>query len=201
MRLGETIATYDVALALRGESGKFDVTSPTGELYQVTCTPNHSITNLQCSGNGASSQPFLIRKVAEPVPAVVESVATDLTHVATTSGVLKSPFLISASDDDLICDEISTAANISETAEPTLEEREIATLNLVYVEMDPKTQQPSASVCMGDSAEQPRVPITSACMTFNELDAEIRRVHAQLDAIRHQARKRFYDAHTMAAGA
>ena len=36
MQLGEKIATYDVALALRGESGKFDVTSPTGEIYHVT---------------------------------------------------------------------------------------------------------------------------------------------------------------------
>ena len=42
MQLGETIATYDVALALRGENGKFDVTSPSGDVFQVTCTPNHA---------------------------------------------------------------------------------------------------------------------------------------------------------------
>lgn len=46
MQLGETIATYDVGLALRGESGKFEVTSPVGEIYQVTCKANHSISNL-----------------------------------------------------------------------------------------------------------------------------------------------------------
>ncbi len=37
MQLGETIATYDLGLALRGESGKFEVTSPAGEIYHVTC--------------------------------------------------------------------------------------------------------------------------------------------------------------------
>jgi hypothetical protein len=51
MRPGETIATYDVGLALRGKSGKFEVTSPTGEIYEVTCNPNHSISNLEWSSN------------------------------------------------------------------------------------------------------------------------------------------------------
>ena len=67
MQLGETIATYDVALALRGESGKFEVTSPSGEIFHVTCKPDHSISSLQWSGNQAGPQPFLLRKVAEPV--------------------------------------------------------------------------------------------------------------------------------------
>jgi hypothetical protein len=67
MQLGETIATYDVTLALRGESGKFEVTSPAGEIYHVTCKLNQSITNLECSENKSEAQPFLIRKVAEPV--------------------------------------------------------------------------------------------------------------------------------------
>jgi hypothetical protein len=75
MQLGEKIATYDVALALRGEGGKFDVTSPTGEIYHVTCKSGHSITNLQWSGDGANPQPFVIRKVAEPVSTAPEKTA------------------------------------------------------------------------------------------------------------------------------
>jgi hypothetical protein len=46
MKLNDSISTYDVAEALQGESGKFEVTSPNGE------------RNLQ---------PFLVRKVAQPV--------------------------------------------------------------------------------------------------------------------------------------
>src|ERR1700733_2152593 len=48
MRTGETIATYDVGLALRGKSGQFEIISPTGEIYDVTCKPTHS-TNLEWS--------------------------------------------------------------------------------------------------------------------------------------------------------
>lgn len=78
MQLGEKIATDDVALALRGESGKFDLTSATGEIYHVTCKSGHSITNLQWSGDGVNPQPFVIRKVAEPVSAAPEKTAPKL---------------------------------------------------------------------------------------------------------------------------
>jgi hypothetical protein len=43
--------------------------------------------------------------------------------------------------------------------------------------------------------------LTNACATFNEFDAEIRRLHAQLDDIRYRARKKFYQAQVIAAGA
>jgi len=67
MQLGETIATYDLGLALRGENGKFEVTSPTAEIYFVTCKPNHSISNLEWAGSRTNPQPFLIRKIAETI--------------------------------------------------------------------------------------------------------------------------------------
>jgi hypothetical protein len=63
---GETIATYDVARALRGESGRFEVISPTGEVHHVTCEPDRSLPPLEWARNGACTQPFLICKIAEP---------------------------------------------------------------------------------------------------------------------------------------
>ena len=36
MKLNDSISTYDVAEALQGETGKFEVTSPNGERYFVT---------------------------------------------------------------------------------------------------------------------------------------------------------------------
>ena len=43
--------------------------------------------------------------------------------------------------------------------------------------------------------------ITAHCMSFIELDAEIRRLHAELDEIRARAKKKFYKAEAAAAGA
>jgi hypothetical protein len=63
MRLGETITGNDLAAALAGESGKFEVVSPTNETYIVTCVPGHSIANLTLA-NTQMAQPFVIRKVA-----------------------------------------------------------------------------------------------------------------------------------------
>jgi hypothetical protein len=67
MKLNESITTYDIAEALQGESGKFEVTSPNGERYFVTCHPAHSIVSLEWAGNEPNLQPFLVRKVAQPV--------------------------------------------------------------------------------------------------------------------------------------
>jgi hypothetical protein len=67
MKLNDSITTYDIAEALQGEQGKFEVTSPTGERYFVTCQPAHSITSIEWVGNEANLQPFLVRKVAQPV--------------------------------------------------------------------------------------------------------------------------------------
>jgi len=67
MKLNDTITTYDIAEALQGESGKFEVTSPNGERYFVTCQPGHSIVSLEWAGSEPNLQPFLVRKVAQPI--------------------------------------------------------------------------------------------------------------------------------------
>ena len=66
MKLNDSISTYDVAEALQGETGKFEVTSPNGERYFVTCQPGHSIVSLEWAGSEPNLQPFLVRKVAQP---------------------------------------------------------------------------------------------------------------------------------------
>jgi hypothetical protein len=77
---------------------------------------------------------------------------------------------------------------------------------LLCLEKDPRTQQPSACVCVKSSGAEDYagVPahqlISLHCMTFLQLDAELRRLHAELDEIRAQARKKFYKAE-VAAGA
>jgi hypothetical protein len=43
--------------------------------------------------------------------------------------------------------------------------------------------------------------ITNPCLSFIELDAEIRRLHAELDEIRSRAKKKFYRAQASSAGA
>jgi hypothetical protein len=67
MKLNDSINAYDIAEALQGESGKFEVTSPNGERYFVTCQPGHSISNMEWAGNEPNLQPFTIRKVAQMV--------------------------------------------------------------------------------------------------------------------------------------
>lgn len=43
--------------------------------------------------------------------------------------------------------------------------------------------------------------ITAQCVSFIELDAEIRRLHAELDEIRSRAKKKFYKAQAATHGA
>jgi len=43
--------------------------------------------------------------------------------------------------------------------------------------------------------------VSAPCLSFIELDAEIRRLHAELDEIRARAKKKFYRAYTAAASA
>ena len=70
---------------------------------------------------------------------------------------------------------------------------------LLYLEKDPRTQQPSACISVrtggqdfaGVSADQ---LISAHCLSFIQLDAELRRLHAELDEIRAQAKKKFYKA-------
>ena len=65
LNLNETIVAYDLAEALEGESGKFEVVTPTGERFTLTCTPTHSIKNFRVIPERASPQPLRIKKVGE----------------------------------------------------------------------------------------------------------------------------------------
>lgn len=61
--LNETVVAYDLAEALEGESGKFEIITPNGERFTLTCSPTHSIKNFRSIAE--SPQPLRIRKVAE----------------------------------------------------------------------------------------------------------------------------------------
>jgi len=84
---------------------------------------------------------------------------------------------------------------------------ETSSFDLVYLESDPRTKQPSACVCTREDASEDYAGvkaeklITAPCLTFIELDAEIRRLHAELDEIRARAKKKFYRAFSAAASA
>ncbi|MFZ1129536.1 MAG: hypothetical protein WAN38_02130, partial [Terriglobales bacterium] len=75
------------------------------------------------------------------------------------------------------------------------------------LDCDPRTKQPSACIGVRTRSGQAYagVPaeklITAQCLTFVELDAEIRRLHAELDEIRARAKKKFYRAFSSAASA
>jgi hypothetical protein len=84
---------------------------------------------------------------------------------------------------------------------------ETSSLDLLYLESDPGAKQPSACIyvkasgvrdCAGIKAEK---LVTAPCLSFIELDAEIRRLHAELDEIRGRAKKKFYKAEAAAVGA
>jgi len=84
---------------------------------------------------------------------------------------------------------------------------ETSSLDLVYLESDPGTKLPSACVYLKASGVQNYAGIeaekllTTPCLSFIDLDAEIRRLHAELDEVRARAKKKFYKAEAMAAGA
>jgi hypothetical protein len=84
---------------------------------------------------------------------------------------------------------------------------ETSTLDLAYFESDPSTKLPSACIYVKASIHDDYAGVTadklltSPCLNFIELDAEIRRLHAELDEIRARARKKFYRAESVAAGA
>jgi hypothetical protein len=185
MRLGETIATYDVGLALRGKSGKFEVTSPAGDIYDVMCRPSHTVSNLEWSSNEIENAPFLIRKVAETVSRAETKAATaalseDKSQLAPSS----LPFVVDHSVD---------------------ERKNPGNIELLYLDDDSATELPSACVYLKselqDHAFEAKSFMTSRCATFNELDSEIRRLEAQLDEIRSRAKKMFYKSQAIAASA
>jgi hypothetical protein len=82
-----------------------------------------------------------------------------------------------------------------------------ANLDLLYLENDPRTQQPSACICIKNTCTQDYAGVkadrllSAHCMTFIALDAEIRRLHAELDEIRARAKRKFYKAESCAASA
>ena len=201
MQLGDTIATYDVAQALRGEDGEFYVTSPTGDVFHVTCKPNLSITNLQWAGTESNSQPFLIRKVAEPVFAPDMALASVM-DTASQDHASQVPFLVSAEVNQNLAAEVRAVAVVRADKEASAEIDELLALDLLYEDVGSTSERPLARVCVcRDSSSDRKSWITNACSTFNELDAEIRRLHARLDDIRYRARKKFYETQTISAGA
>ena len=84
---------------------------------------------------------------------------------------------------------------------------ETLTLDLAYLESDPSTKQPSACIYVKASARKGYAGVTagklltSPCLNFVALDAEIRRLHAELDEIRARGKKKFYRAESAAVGA
>ena len=52
-----SISTHDVAEALQGGTGKFEVTSPNGERCFVTRQPGHSIVSLEWAGSEPPTTP------------------------------------------------------------------------------------------------------------------------------------------------
>jgi hypothetical protein len=82
-----------------------------------------------------------------------------------------------------------------------------SSLDFVYLESDPRTQLPSACIYLKAGGNQDYAGVKSErlisaqCLNFIELDAEIRRLHAELDEVRARAKKKFYKAHAAAAGA
>jgi hypothetical protein len=196
MQLGQTIATYDVALALRGESGKFVVTRPGGETYHVAC-------ELQSSGNGSNPQPFLIQKVAEPVPSSIpEKTGDSVSETPMPSRAAKTPFLIDLGANNAGSEARETPDSSPAASLPDPKIVDVENLDLFYLEVGADSEQPTACICLRSELQPDRAKrLTNECRNFNEFDAEIRRLHAQLDDIRYRARKKFYQAQVIAAGA
>jgi hypothetical protein len=77
---------------------------------------------------------------------------------------------------------------------------ETATLDFLYLESDPRTKQPSACLYLKPCDQEPYAGVeadrllSAPCLSFIEFDAEIRRLHAELDEIRARAKKKFYKA-------
>ncbi len=83
---------------------------------------------------------------------------------------------------------------------------ETSSLDLLYVDNDPRTQQPSACICVKATGTEDFAGvkadrlISAHCLSFIELDSELRRLHAELDEIRARAKKMFYKAEAAAVG-
>lgn len=84
---------------------------------------------------------------------------------------------------------------------------ETSSFDFAYLESDPQTQQPSACVYLKAGAVEDYAGVKAdrlvsiPCLSFIELDSELRRLHAELDEVRARAKKKFYKSHSAAAGA
>jgi hypothetical protein len=84
---------------------------------------------------------------------------------------------------------------------------ETSNLDFLYLENDPRTHQPSACVFVKSNGKQDYAGvkadklISAHCLSFVQLDAELRRLHAELDEIRARAKRKFYKAEAKAVGA
>jgi hypothetical protein len=84
---------------------------------------------------------------------------------------------------------------------------ETSSLDFLYLERHPSTNEPSACVYLKANGGQDfggigaDKLITVPCLSFIELDAELRRLHAELDEIRSRAKKKFYRAQAATSGA
>ena len=65
MQINETVRAFDLAEALRGESGKFEVVTSQGTRLIVTSIPGHSIANLRVASEGGTEQMIWIKKIAD----------------------------------------------------------------------------------------------------------------------------------------
>jgi hypothetical protein len=65
MQVNETIRTCDLAEALRGEHGKFEVLTTQGVRLIVTTLPGHSIAHLCVCNEAGVEQMIWVKKVAD----------------------------------------------------------------------------------------------------------------------------------------
>ena len=84
---------------------------------------------------------------------------------------------------------------------------ENSNLDFLYLENDPRTLQPSACIYVKATGTEDYAGvkadklISAHCLSFIELDGELRRLHAELDEIRARAKKKFYKAEAATAAA
>ena len=202
MQLGETIATYDVDLALRGESGKFEVTSPLGETYYITCKPNESVLKSPLLDQQSYPQAFLVRKIAESISAEQANRPQSSVEEGTAAPDSRAPFLL----DNRKMEEKSLPDGDPESPPLLADVRPIWNLELFCGEGESEIEQPLASVYLAKKGEDSASGasgrfLTPSCRSFNDLDSEIRKLQAQLEEIRARAKKRFYKAHAAASSA
>jgi len=82
---------------------------------------------------------------------------------------------------------------------------ENSNLDFLYLENDTRTLQPSACIYVKATGTEDYAGVKADkliyahCLSFIELDGELRRLHAELDEIRARAKKKFYKAEAAAA--